>query len=44
MPNKVVKAKVAADAGTQEGQRPTVVSAPAATNPELVESSSSKSD
>ena len=37
MPNKVVEAKVAARAGTQEGQRPTVVSAPAATNPELVE-------
>src|SRR5688572_33395593 len=35
MPNKVVEAKVAADAGTQEGRRPTVVPAPAATNPEL---------
>jgi hypothetical protein len=39
MPNKVVEAKVAAGAGTQEGQRPTVVSAPAATNPKLVERS-----
>jgi len=37
MPNKVVEAKIAAGAGTQEGQRPTVVSAPAAINPELVE-------
>ena len=35
MPNKVVEAKVAAGAGTQEGGRPTVVPAPAATNPEL---------
>jgi len=35
MPNKVVEAKVAAGAGTQEGRRPTVVPAPAATNPEL---------
>src|ERR671910_1908613 len=35
MPNKVVDAKVAAGAGTQEGGRPTVVPAPAATNPEL---------
>src|SRR3954447_6289901 len=35
MPNKVVEAKVAAGPGTQEGGRPTVVPAPAATNPEL---------
>ena len=35
MPNKVVEVKVAAGAGTQEGRRPTVVPAPAATNPEL---------
>ena len=35
MPNKVVEAKVAAGAGTEEGRRPTVVPAPAATNPEL---------
>jgi transposase len=35
MPNKVVEAKAAAGAGTQEGRRPTVVPAPAATNPEL---------
>src|ERR671910_874560 len=35
MPNKVVEAKVAAGAGTQEGGRPTVVPAPAATHPEL---------
>ena len=37
MPNKVVEAKAAAGAGTQEGRRPTVVPAPAAANPELVE-------
>src|SRR3954464_3257598 len=35
MPNKVVEARVAAGAGTKEGRRPTVVPAPAATNPEL---------
>src|SRR5918994_6844551 len=35
MPNKVVEAKVAAGADTQEGRRPTVVPTPAATNPEL---------
>ncbi|HKO20470.1 MAG TPA: IS3 family transposase, partial [Acidobacteriaceae bacterium] len=37
MPNKVVEAKVAGGPGPQEGRRPTVVPAPAATNPELVE-------
>jgi len=35
MPNKVVEAKAAAGAGTEEGRRPTVVPAPAAANPEL---------
>jgi transposase len=35
MPNGVVEAPVAAGAGTEEGRRPTVVPAPAATNPEL---------
>src|SRR5690349_12164045 len=35
MPNRVVEAKAAAGAGTEEGRRPTVVPAPAAANPEL---------
>src|SRR3954447_5541996 len=35
MPNKVAETKAAAGAGTEEGRRPTVVPAPAATNPEL---------
>ena len=35
MPNRVVEAKTAAGAGTEEGRRPTVVPAPAAANPEL---------
>lgn len=35
MPNKVVKPLIAAGAGTEEGRRPTVVPAPAATNPEI---------
>jgi len=38
MPNRVVEAKAAAGAGTEEGRRPTVVPAPAAVNPELVRS------
>ena len=37
MPNKVAEMKVAAGAGTEEGRRPTVVPAPAAIDPELVE-------
>src|SRR3954470_2230142 len=35
MPSRVVEAKAAAGAGTEEGRRPTVVPAPAAANPEL---------
>jgi len=35
MPNKVVARPVAAGAGTEVGRRPTVVTAPAATNPKL---------
>ncbi|MGF7212546.1 transposase-like protein [Skermanella aerolata] len=37
MPNKVAEMKVTAGAGTEEGRRPTVVPAPAAMDPELVE-------
>jgi transposase-like protein len=37
LPNKVAEMKVTAGAGTEEGRRPTVVPAPAAIDPELVE-------